>query len=161
MELIAAILILAGLLGVVLPVLPGVPLILLGAVVLDYAHQWQFFGWPWLTLLAVLTIIALGADFALSQFTARQGGASWRALAVGVVLGLIGMVLMPPFGLLLGSMVGVLGTELLTTHDSRHALRASGGWLMGWIAGLILNGSIALIMVAIILWRTSGIPVMG
>ena len=161
LEILAALMVLAGLFGVILPVLPGTPLIFGGALLYDYANGWQMLGWGWLAVLGLLMVIALVSDLVLSQATARRGGASWRAIGVGFVLGLIGMVLLPPFGLIIGSIAGVLGTELLLRRATRHAVRASGGWLIGWVAGLILQGTIALVMVVILLWQTRGMPLMG
>ncbi len=72
---------------------------------------------------------------------------------MGGVLGLIGLFVLPGIGLIVGSVVGVVGTELVRSRDSRHALRAGGGWLVGWIVSLLLQGVIAIVMVGIILWR--------
>jgi hypothetical protein len=153
LDLIAALLVLAGMLGVLLPVLPGTPLIFAGALVYDYAHDWTAFGWGWLAVLLLLTLLSEIGDWALGHIGARRGGASWKALLAGAVLGMIGLFLLPPFGFLIGSIVGVGGVELLSSGDRRRALRASGGWFVGWALSLLLQGTVAVIMVAIVLWR--------
>jgi uncharacterized protein len=153
LDVIAALLVLAGLFGVVLPVLPGTPLIFLGAVVYDIGRGWTIFGWGWLGLLLFLTLLSLVADWWLSTVGARQQGASWRALLAGIVLGIVGLFLLPPFGFVIGSIVGVVGVELLDAGDTRRALRAGRGWIVGWILSLVMEGSIAIMMMAIILWR--------
>lgn len=153
-EILAALLILAGLLGLFLPALPGTPLIFAGALVYDLVNDWTVFGWGWLTLLLLLTLLALLGDWWLSNMGARKGGASWQALAVGGVLGLIGLIFLPPFGFLLGSIGGVIGTEILRVRDGRRAVRAGSGWLVGWILSLLLQGAVALAMLGLIIWRT-------
>lgn len=152
-DVVAALLILAGLVGVILPVLPGTPLILLGALVYDGSHGWAEIGWGWLALLTLLMLLSELGEWWLGHAGARQGGASGLSLFVGFVLSILGTLFFPPIGFLLGAIVGVVGTELLTSRDARRAMRAGGGWLAGWIASLLLQGTVALVMVGIILWQ--------
>lgn len=153
LELVAALVMLAGLAGVIVPVLPGTPLIFLGALLYDYANNWGALGWGWLLLLFLLMLAAVGGDQVLGHMGARRGGASWLSLAVGFVLSLIGTFLLPPIGFLLGAIVGVIGTELLISRDARQALKAGGGWLVGWVLSLLLQASVALVMLGIVLWQ--------
>lgn len=148
--LIAAISILAGVLGLFLPFLPGTPLLFLGALLLDMGSGWNRFGPFWLGVLALLTIVSIGADWWLSNATARRGGASWLSLLVGLLLGLAGIVFFPPFGMIVGSVVGVVGTELLRQRNAGQAARAGGGWLIGWLASLAVEVGIGLVMLVII-----------
>ncbi len=152
-EIAGIALVLAGLAGVVLPVLPGAPLIFLGALLYDWANQWGALGWFWLGVLLVLMLLSEGGEWLLSSASAKRGGASWLSLLVGMVLGTVGLLLLPPFGLVIGSIAGVIGTELLTSGDARRAMRAGGGWLVGWVLSLLLQGTVAMIMVAILLWQ--------
>lgn len=153
LEVVAALVILAGLAGVILPVLPGTPLIFLGALLYDYANGWAALGWGWLLLLFLLMLVAEGGDQVMGHLGARRGGASWLSLLVGFVLSVIGTFLLPPFGFLLGAIVGVVGMELLTSRDARQALKAGGGWLVGWVLSLLLQASVALVMLGIVLWQ--------
>jgi uncharacterized protein YqgC (DUF456 family) len=152
--LLGVISIIAGLFGVFLPVLPGTPLIFTGALLLDYARGWSLFGLGWLTVMGVLTLISVVADVWLSNMAAKRGGASWLALLVGLVLGMVGLVLLPPFGLVIGSVVGVAGTEWLRERNSGRALQAGGSWVIGWVLGRAFEVVVALVMLAIILYRS-------
>jgi uncharacterized protein YqgC (DUF456 family) len=120
----------------------------------DWANGWQQLGWGWLALLLVLTIVSEGGDWLLSQAGARRGGASWLSLLVGMVAGIIGLFLLPGIGLIIGSILGVVGTELLTSRDARKAAQAGSGWLIGYIVSVILQVTIAIIMLGIIIWQT-------
>ncbi|MDQ4078860.1 MAG: DUF456 domain-containing protein, partial [Chloroflexota bacterium] len=92
-------------------------------------------------------------EWMLSQAGARRGGASWLSLAAGAVLGLVGLFVIPGVGLIIGSIIGVVGTEFLTSRDARRAAKAGSGWLVGWVLSLLLQGTLAVIMVGIILWQ--------
>lgn len=153
LSLLGVLVILIGVLGVVLPVLPGTPLIWLGALLFDWGYEWQVLGWVWLGVLFLLMLLSEVGDWMLSNIGAQRGGASKRALVVGAVLGLIGLLLLPPFGLIIGSIAGVVGTEILLSRDTRRALKAGGGWLVGWVLSLLFRGLIAMAMVGIIWWQ--------
>jgi uncharacterized protein YqgC (DUF456 family) len=153
LDLIAILLALLGLLGVIVPILPGPPLIFLAALMSDYGHQWTAFGWEWLGVLFILMLVAQAGEFWASNLGAKKGGASWLSLTVGAILSFIGAFIFPPFGFLIGAIIGVVGTELLISQDARRALKAGRGWLLGWILSLILQGSIALVMVGIVIWQ--------
>ncbi|MBA3532141.1 MAG: DUF456 domain-containing protein [Ardenticatenales bacterium] len=155
LDIVAALLILAGLLGAILPALPSTPLIFAGALLYDWVHEWQFFGWEWLAVLFLLMILAMVGDWWLGNLGAKKGGASWQAMLVGMVLGTVGLFMLPPFGLLIGSLVGIVGTEMIRARHAGKALRAGGGWLAGWLLSLLLQGTIAVLMVGLILWQAS------
>lgn len=150
---LAALLALAGMAGVVVPVLPGTPLIFLAALVYDFGQGWAALGWGWLLVLLALTVAAEVGDRLLGHAGAKRGGASWRAVLVGMVLGVVGTFLFPPFGFLIGALLGVVGTELVFSRDARRAMRAGGGWLVGWLLSLLLQGTVAVVMTAILLWQ--------
>lgn len=153
-DILAALLVVGGILGIVLPLLPGTPLMFAGALLYDWNHAWSAYGPLWLALLLLLVLLSEGGDWWLSNAGARRGGASWQALLVGALLGLIGLVALPPFGFLIGSVVGVAGTEMLRARDGRRALRAGSGWLAGWLLSMALQGTVALVMLGIILWQS-------
>lgn len=154
-DYLAGLLVLLGLAGVILPVLPGAILIFLGALLYDFAHGWIFLGPLWLGVLLGLALLSEGGDWWLGQVGARKGGASGRALVVGTVAGFLGLILFPPFGFLIGSIGGVAGVELLRARDPGHAARAGGGWFVGWLLSLLLQAVVAVAMVAILLWRVA------
>ena len=63
MWIVAAVLVVVGLAGTILPALPGVPLVFAGLVIAAWIGDFQKIGWPTLTILAVLTSLAIAADF--------------------------------------------------------------------------------------------------
>ncbi|MCL4813760.1 MAG: DUF456 family protein [Vicinamibacteraceae bacterium] len=142
-------LIVAGLVGLVLPLLPGTALIYLGAITLAAADDFSRIGWPMLVFLGVLFLLSLAADSAASLLGAKRFGASRWGLAgatLGILLGL-------PFGLLgivLGPIVGAVVLEWLREPNLRQASRAGVGVLVGFVVGTAVKYAAALTMVGAI-----------
>ena len=86
---LSAILVLVGLVGTILPALPGVPFVFGGLLIAAWIDNFQRIGWPTLTILAVLTALAIAADLLATVVGAKRAGASKLALA-GAAIGSIG-----------------------------------------------------------------------
>ena len=83
-------------------------------------------GWPTLLFLALLTVIAWGADLALSFISSRRSGAGWRSIGVSILGGLVGAILLssiPVVGTFVGAAVGSISALWLMEY--RRARRAS------------------------------------
>ena len=157
---IALIAMLIGLAGTVLPALPGVGLIWIAALIYAIADGFTHLtplGFGALTLLAAL---GLASDFLLTQAGGRMAGASWQALAAGVVLGGVGFLLgalvggigAVPAGII-GTLLGILVVEYRHRGDWVEALKAGGGWLVGCVASRGIQIILALVMIAIFVWQ--------
>jgi uncharacterized protein YqgC (DUF456 family) len=140
--ILAIALMLAGVAGLILPALPGVPLMFAGMVVAAAIDDFQRIGWITLTVLGVLTLIAVAVDFLASVWGVKYAGASrravWGALAgtvVGIFFGLPGLI----FGPFVGALIGEL-----TVHGRLHQAGRAG--LATW-AGLIF-GTLAKVAIA-------------
>jgi uncharacterized protein len=142
-----------GVIGTVLPVLPGTILILLGALVYALAEGFQSIGWPTLVILGLLTALATSADIWASSVGARVGGASGWSVLLGLAGGLVGLVFFSLPGAVIGALLGVLLTEMMRVHDWRKALRAGGGWLFGWLLSTVVQLGTGLVMVVIFVWQ--------
>jgi uncharacterized protein YqgC (DUF456 family) len=151
-ELLAVVLVVAGVFGAFLPVLPGSPLIFIGALVYDYGTNWETFGWLWLGVLFLMMIAVEVAEWWLSNMGAKVGGASWQALLVGTLGGLIGLLFLP-LGPMIGAIVGVVGTELVRTRSVSGATKAGGGWFVGWMLSFVLQVAAVAVMTGIFAWR--------
>jgi uncharacterized protein len=158
-----------GLLGSVLPGLPGVTLIFLSALVYAIITGFRTVGIMILVVLFVFAAIAFVADFVATSYGARRFGASnWGTVggAVGGIAGaLIGLLFLgigSLFGLILGTIAGVFIGEYLrrerqvdqqetepTQADWRRASRAAGGALVGYLASAVILGLLGLASVAV------------
>src|SRR4051794_38394180 len=78
--LVGALLVVAGIVGTVMPAIPGAPLVFVGLLVAAWAEGFQKVGWLTLAILAVLTLLSFVVDFFASSLGAKRVGASWAAL---------------------------------------------------------------------------------
>ena len=137
---------LVGLAGVVLPVLPGVPLAAVGALAAAWVRGFDVVGVAPLVWVALLALAAQALDVAAGAVGARVYGARRAGFWGGVLGSLAGLLWFPPFGFLLGALVGAVGAELLTGRPFDEALRAGLGAFAGTLGGVVAK---ALILVAI------------
>jgi uncharacterized protein YqgC (DUF456 family) len=144
---------LVGLIGIVLPVIPGTIVILVAAVIYALIDGFQAVGWPTLVVLGLLTVVAVTADLWAASVGAKVGGASVWSILAGLVGGLVGFVVLNLLGAILGAVLGVLLTEAVRVGDLRQALKAGGGWALGWVLATVLQLAIGLVMVAIFVWQ--------
>ncbi len=147
---IAVLLVLVGLAGTLLPVLPGVPLVFAGLLLAAWIDGFAHIGWPVLLMLALLTLLSVVVDIAASSLGARRAGAG-RAAMLGAAIGtLVGLFFGLP-GLLIGPFLGAAAGQFLVRQDLADAGRAGmGAWigfLLGSLAKLALGAGMVLIFV--------------
>jgi uncharacterized protein YqgC (DUF456 family) len=148
----------AGLFGAILPVLPGSILIWLGALLWAWVDGFERVGWPTLTIMGLLMIVASASDIWMSALGARKAGASWQALLAGAALGILGLVFFSLPGALVGVLVGILGVESWRRRGLKPALKSSGGLLLGYVLSASVEITLSLIMIAIFAWQAMGKP---
>ena len=136
---LGALLMAAGLIGCVLPVLPGPPLSWLGLLLLDLAYGGEPFSAWFLVGTALLALVATLLDFVVPALGASRAGAT-RAGVWGSVAGMIlGTIFLGPFGMVLGALLGALVGELLAGRSDEDSFRAAWGVFTGTMAGIIIK----------------------
>lgn len=155
-----------GLVGSVLPGVPGVPLIFVASAVYAYFTDFAVVGGWVLTLLGVFAALALAADLLGTIYGARRFGASGYGTAGGAIGGLLGTLLGALvfgvgaiFGLILGSVAGVFAGEYIKRNrrssgaedtapeggtDWGRVSRAAGGVFVGYLISAVAQGGLAL-----------------
>ena len=127
---------LLGLVGCVLPVLPGPLLSFLALIILSLARNWQAFSPLFLITMAGLTILVTVLDYVVPAFGAKRYGAS-TAGVWGSIVGMIGGLLcFPPWGMFIGAYAGALVGELVAGKKGKRALRAGWGVFLGILMGI-------------------------
>ena len=139
---LAALLVLLGIAGTVLPALPGSGLVLGGLVLAAWIDGFEHVGKGSIAVLAVLAALSYGVDLLASAFGVQKLGASKWAI-VGAALGaVVGLFFGIP-GILLGPFVGAVAAEYTVRRDLEAAGRAGvGAWL-----GLVLGAAAKLALV--------------
>ena len=147
---VAGILIVIGALGLVLPALPGAPLIFLGGLLAAWADDFMYLGFGTLTALGILSALAVAVDFIASAFGVKRFGASPRAIT-GAMIGAFVGIFFGLIGILIGPFVGAMLGELSVRNDLAAAGRAGVGAALGLALGTAAKLAIAIAMVGLIL----------
>jgi uncharacterized protein YqgC (DUF456 family) len=147
---LAGVLVLAGLAGLVLPVLPGAPLLFAGLLVAAWAEDFARVGPGWLTVLAVLALASYAVDWLAAVWGVQRFGASGRA-ATGAALGLLAGLFLGPVGIVAGPFLGAVAGELLARRGLGQAGRAGLGATLGLVAGAALKLTLGFTMLGVFL----------
>lgn len=145
---LAIVLMVVGAAGVVLPALPGVPLMFAGMLVAASIDDFQRIGWVTLTVLGLFTILSFVVDLAASALGAKRVGASARAVWGAVIGTLVGLFFGIP-GLLFGPFVGALVGELTVHGRIDRAGRVGLATWIGLLFGTLVKLAIAFSMVGV------------
>ena len=142
----AAILVVIGVLGTVLPVLPGALLVFGGLFLAAWAQDFTRVG-PWgLALIGALMALAFAVDFIASVAGAKRVGASPKALLGAGIGGLIGVFFGLP-GILLGPFIGAVLGELIARGGLAQATRVGIGTWLGLLVAAVAKLVIAFLMI--------------
>jgi uncharacterized protein YqgC (DUF456 family) len=142
--------IVAGIVSLALPVVPGVAIIYLGIVTVAWADDFTRIGPVMLLVMLALTLVALIADNVAGIFGARRAGASgWGVFGAGVGA-LTGLAFGLP-GVILGPAVGALAFEYMKNPDLTRAGKAGLGGLLGFFLGVVAKAVFGLMIVGLAL----------
>jgi uncharacterized protein YqgC (DUF456 family) len=145
---LGVLIIVAGIVSLALPVVPGVAIIFFGIVVVAWADDFTRIGPAMLGVLLVLTLIAMVADNVAGMFGAKRAGASgWGVFGAGV-----GAVVGLPFGLpgvILGPAIGALAFEYMKNPDLARAGKAGLGGLFGYVLAVVAKAVFGLTLVGL------------
>ena len=136
--LLATLLIVVGFAGLILPAVPGIPLVFAGLVLLAWAENFAFVGWITLAALGVLALLSYGVDLLRPRWARSVS-------ALGVVAGLFfGLP-----GIVLGPFVGAVIGEFSRQASARAAVQAGLGAMLGLLFGALLKIALAFTMVGV------------
>ncbi len=136
---LAWILIIAGLLGVILPGLPGIPLILGGMVLYAFQTGFQSITTEFLLIMALLTLAGTAADYLSGIIGAKRSGASRLGVWGAFLGGLAGLILLPGWGIFIGPLVGAILGEMMSGKTKESATRVGLGTFIGIMTGTLLK----------------------
>jgi uncharacterized protein YqgC (DUF456 family) len=140
--ILAAALIIGGVAGAILPVLPGVPMIFGGIWLAAAVDDYQHLGWGWLVVIGAIAVLGVAVDFIAGSLGAKKIGASPRALwgagigtTIGMFFGLPGL-LIGPFA---GAVIGELWSGKSILRSAHVGVSTWFGMLLGVVAKVVLS----------------------
>lgn len=153
---LAVVFMLLGIIGTIIPILPGT--ILVWVTVLVYALAERGAGYAAIdpATFIIITLVALVTGFAdiwLPLLGARVHRTSKRAIALGLVGGVIGTFITPLIGTVIGYALGILAGEYHKVRDLRLATRASLTGLAHWGIGTAIQLGGAILILFIFVWQ--------
>ncbi len=142
--ILGIILMLIGIIGCLVPVLPGPPLSFLGLILL---HASKFGNFAPITLIALgaITVVVTILDYIVPIWgTKKFGGSKYgtRGATVGLIVGLF----LGPVGIIIGPLLGAIVGELIFKDDMGYAIRAGFGSLLGFLTGIGLKLAASFVM---------------
>jgi len=146
--LLAAVLIALGFAGLILPAIPGIPLVFAGLVLLAWAENFAYVGWLTLTLLGMLALLSYAADFLAAALGAKKFGASPRAVA-GAALGALAGLFFGLPGIVLGPFIGAVIGEFSGRASARTSMKAGVGATLGLLFGALLKIALAFTLLGV------------
>jgi uncharacterized protein YqgC (DUF456 family) len=144
------VLVAVGVVGVILPALPGPVLIVVGLVLAAWADNFSRVGVGTLVLIGAIGAASYGVDFVAAALGTRRLGASARAMT-GAALGTIAGLFLGLPGLIVGPFVGAFLGELSAHRDIARAGKAGVAAWIGFAIGAAVKVGIAFLMLAIFL----------
>lgn len=147
---LAVVMVIVGLIGVVMPALPGHMLILAGLIVGAWANGFTRVGVWTLVVLGIIALASYGVDFVAVALGAKRLGASPRAMT-GAALGTIAGLFFGLPGVIVGPFVGAVIGELTTNRDLAKAGKAGVAAWIGFAIGTAVKVALAFLMIGIFL----------
>ena len=145
---LGGVLMLLGLAGTVLPLVPGIPLMLAGMVLAAWAEGFTRIGWATLVLLAVLTALSLVVEAMAAALGAKRVGASGAAVA-GAALGALLGFFAGFVGIIIGPFIGAVAGELLARPGAGRAVAVGVGAWIGFLVGTVAKIALAFVMLGV------------
>lgn len=145
---IGIILTITGLLGLLLPILPGAPILFLGLLLAAWAEDFHYVGFGTLIVLTGMAALTYVVEFAASALGVKKYGGSNRAMAGAVLGGIVGMFFGIP-GIIFGPFAGAVAGELSLQRSLDQASRAGFGTVVGMAIGVAGKLAIGMGMIGI------------
>lgn len=142
-----------GLAMLALPILPGLWVMWIAALVYAISTGFGATAIIFMVLITILTVVGGLMDNILMGASARVSGASWLSIGVALVGAVVGSILLPPVGGLLLALAGIFLVEYTRIRDWRKALESTRGMALGCGWGVVARfGFGVLVMIVWLIW---------
>lgn len=133
----AVLFLVAGILGCIIPAIPGVPLAYAALWLLHATNRVQF-SWQFLLIWGIVVVVIQVLDYIIPALGTKRTGGS-KAGVWGSTIGLFVGLFMGPWGIIIGPFAGAVIGELLTGKTTAEAFRSGWGSFLGLLTGTILK----------------------
>ena len=140
---------LVGLLGLLVPIFPGIVVIWLASLGYGVVAGFTTLGWVIFAILTILMIVGATIDNVLMNAKAHKEGASCFTLLLGMLAGILGTIFFPPFGGLIAAPLVVWLIEYLRLRDLNKAFASLRGMAIGWGASYLVRLMLGLAMIGL------------
>ncbi len=144
---------LVGLIGLVIPVYPGLNIIWIAALIYAIVDGFSWPAWLYFSIITIFMLIGNLADNYFIGARARRTGASWLAIGIGYAAGIAGTFIIPIIGGIVFSILGVLVVEMIRKKDWKIAWLTTKEMALGFGWAVVVRLGIGAIMISIwLIW---------
>lgn len=144
---------LGGLAGIILPIIPSTPLIWLGVLIYAVCDGFYRISWPLLLIFALLTFLSVILDYFGGVIGAKRFGATKWGMIGSIFGGIGGFFTGGIAGIIIGPFIGAVLLEIAIGKDFAGAFKSGVGTLVGFLGGAIAKLVIGVIMIGIFIWK--------
>lgn len=142
-----------GLFGLIVPIFPGLTVIWLAALAYGVVTGFTTLGWVVFAVVTILFAIGAVIDNVMMGAKAHKEGASWSTLILGMLAGIVGTIVLPPFGGFIAAPLLILLLEYRLQGDFRKALETLRGLAVGWGSAFVVRFFIGAAMIGLwLIW---------
>ena len=144
---ITLVVMLFGLFGLIVPILPGLVIIWVAALGYGIFAGFDTPGWIMFAIITVLMIFGELAEHVLMGTHAHKEGAPWWVVLIVLAVAIAGNFLVPILGGILAGLLALFGIEWLRSKDAKKALASMRGLLVGFAWGFVARFATGLVMI--------------
>ncbi|TLN16652.1 DUF456 domain-containing protein [bacterium] len=149
LKVVVLIVMVFGMFSLVIPFMPGLTIVWVAALVYGLIDGFKLASGILFGVITALMLFGNIVDNLLMGVGAKQSGASWLAIAIALVAGVVGSFAFPPFGGLALTLVGLFVVEIIRLRDWRKATDSTKSMMLGWGKAVLARLGIAMVMIAL------------
>lgn len=149
LSVVVIILMLIGVIGSIIPNLPGTPVIFIAALIFGLWTGFEQVSIRTVFILGILSLIVTLATYVASAIGAKLGGASLWGVIGAIGGGIVGFIIGSLPGFLIGPFLGSVLFEIIAGKDLKGSLKSGAGSLLGFLGGAVIQLAVAVSMIII------------
>ena len=135
---VSMLLIIIGIVGSIVPIIPGPPIAFCGLIIVHFTSKHPF-SVEFLLLFGALAILSAIIDNALPIYATKKFNGSKKGIWGSAIGLMIGLFLFPPFGIIIGPMVGAFVGEIIDGKTSNTAVKPAIGSFVGFLSSIFIR----------------------